>query len=451
MTSLAQILVDLGKTVRGCDVAEAFVTQRILDTLPILIDTGFENTLPQDTDCVIFTAAHQGADNPLVKKAVALNIPTYSQAEALGEVFNAQKGVAVCGVGGKSTTSAMITWILSKLGYNPSFSVGVGAIIGLEKTGNWNPDSDFFIAEADEYVTNPQEVQKGAAPVPRFSYLHPYCTVCTNYSYDHPDVYKSFEETKEAFTNFFTNIKPDGVLIVNHKDLPHLTTHSAPTVQSFGTSEDCDYSYTYIEAESKPGSTRATIRAHGTQYDLTLTVPGRYNVENAVAALAACDAIGIPLEAAVAALETFNSTQRRFEYKGEKNGVTFFDDYAHHPSEIKAVLDAVATWYTDHEVYIAFQPHTYSRTLSLLDDFATVLRTAPNLLLLEIFASAREPKTDAVSSNLLKETILKKGYTQEIPVFKDYTELAEHCKKLPKGSVCITLGAGDIYKVHSLE
>lgn len=451
MTSLAQILVDLGKEVQGCDVEEAFVTQDKLDALGIAIDTGFSHQIPKKTDCVIYTAAHQGADNPVVKQAVQAGIPTYSQAEALGHVFNAQKGIAVCGVGGKSTVSAMITWILSELKYDPSFSVGVGEIIGLPNTGRWNPESQYFVAEADEYVTNPQAVQRGAEPEPRFSYLKPHCTVCTNLSFDHPDVYKDFDATKKAFTAFFSQIKPGGVLILNHKDLPELSKHSAAEVRTFGSAGECDYLYVYDEADSHAGITKATLIVNQERYEITLKVPGRYNVENAVAAIAACDAMGLDLEAVIQALSSFGSTQRRFEAKGEKQGVTFYDDYAHHPSEIEAVLRAIKSWYPEEKIYVAFQPHTYSRTKALLGDFAAALSLAPHLVLLDIFASARESKDPSVSSTVLKEAIQAGEYEGTIPVLANYSELAEYINKdIPTGSVCITLGAGDIYKVHEI-
>lgn len=451
MTSLAQILVDLGKKVGGCDVEEAFVTQEKLDLLGVSIDTGFSHTLPETTDCVIYTAAHQGADNPLVVEAVQKDIPTYSHAAALGHVFDAQKGVAVCGVGGKSTVSAMITWVLTQLGHDPSYSVGVGSIIGLEKTGRFTANSTYFVAEADEYVTNPQEVQRGAAPEPRFSYLHPFCTVCTNLSYDHPDVYSNFDQTKEAFTDFFSQIKPGGVLILNHKDLPEVTKHSASEVRTFGSAGECDYLYVYDEADSHAGVTKATIIVNAERFELTLKVPGRYNVENAVAAIAACDTLGFDIEEVITALASFGSTQRRFEYKGDKHGITFYDDYAHHPSELKAVLHALTSWYPNKEVYVAFQPHTYSRTKTLLNDFASTLAAAPNLVLLDIFASAREAEDTSISSAVLAKAIRVEGYIKEIPVLANYHALAEYVTThIPKGSVCITLGAGDIYKVHEL-
>lgn len=446
MTSLAQILVDLGKTVIGCDVTDEFVTQPRLDALNIECLAGFEHHIPETVDCVVYTAAHKGAKNPLVQQAAKLGIPTYSQAEALGHMYNTKKGIAVCGVGGKSTTSAMLTWILSKLDLHPSYSVGVGEIVNLPRTGVWEQDSEYFVAEADEYVTNPEEVKHGAQPTPRFSYLKPFCTICTNLEYDHPDVYKNFAETKKAYINFFNQIKPGGVLILNEKDVAEVTTYSASEVRTFGAVGNCDYLYDYDEAGSKDGVTKATLIANNTRYDLTLHVPGRYNVENAVAALAACDSLGIDLEKSIEALSSFASTKRRYERIENSLDLMIFDDYAHHPSEIEAVIRATKNWFPHKEIFVAFQPHTYSRTKALLSDFAAALSLAPNLVLLDIFASARESVDESISSQLLADEITATGFTGTIPVIPDYQSLAQYIQELPHGSVVLTLGAGDIYK-----
>src|SRR6185369_10906914 len=155
MTAIAQCLLDAGKSVLGSDVPEDFVTQHILDQRGVHIDTSFDTEIPADTDCVIYTAAHQAQQNSQVVAAKTRNLPVMTHAEALGELFNLNKGLAVCGVGGKSTTSAMITWILVKLGYQPNFAIGVGDIPGLDKTGQWRKDAEYFVAEADEYVIDP--------------------------------------------------------------------------------------------------------------------------------------------------------------------------------------------------------------------------------------------------------------------------------------------------------
>jgi UDP-N-acetylmuramate--alanine ligase len=196
MTALANCLHDAGKQIRGSDVAEDFVTLNQLQAINCPIDTSFEPNLINQSECVIYTAAHQGPQNPQVVAARAAGIPTFSHAEALGFLFNQKKGLAVCGVGGKSTTSAMITWIMchttTPTTDQPSYAIGVGKIPGLAKTGQWQADNAYFVAEADEYVTDPHATTRGEKITPRFSYLRPFITVCTNLRYDHPDVYKNF-------------------------------------------------------------------------------------------------------------------------------------------------------------------------------------------------------------------------------------------------------------------
>ena len=206
MTALAQCLLDAGKVVKGCDVAEDFVTEKILSKLQIQIDAGFDHELPSNTDCVVFTAAHNGSSNAMVTKAQHLEIQTFTHAQALAELFNQKQGIAVAGVGGKSTTSAMIAWILEKTGQNPSFAIGVGNIPGLNKTGQWLSDSKVFVVEADEYATDPAAMATGSELVPRFAFYKPEITVCTNLKYDHPDVYRNFVHTQQVFADFFCQL-----------------------------------------------------------------------------------------------------------------------------------------------------------------------------------------------------------------------------------------------------
>ncbi len=257
MTSLAQCLLDAGKTVSGSDVAEAFVTQHMLDRLNIKIDIGFEGEIPSDIDCVVYTAAHQSQQNPQVLQAQQKNIATFSHAEALASLFNQKKGIAVCGVGGKSTTAAMIAWIMEKTGQNPSFSVGVGNIPGLEKTGQWHADSQFFVAEADEYVVDPAATET----VARFSFLKPFITVCTNLRFDHPDVYHDFEQTKRTFGDFFSQIQDGGFLVANIEDqqsIEQTTTKLAQvSVSYFGATSSAKLLLT--DYQSTDGKTLATF------------------------------------------------------------------------------------------------------------------------------------------------------------------------------------------------
>ncbi len=468
MTSLAQILLDAGKRVQGSDTPENFVTKDVLSKLDIHIDD-FTAEIPANIDCVVYTAAHKGQFNPQVLAAKERGIPCFSQAEAVAAFFNEKKGIAVCGVGGKSTTSAMITWILEKTGHAPSFSVGVGQILGMEHTGKWSNESEYFVAEADEYVTDPTAPSRGEPITPRFSYMHPMITICTNFAFDHPDVYKTIEDTKTAYQNFFNQIDPAGALVLNERDRG-VVPISATTqnVYYFGSSETAHFGLKLDEVRYEPGKTIGTLFVRTTSqnqvptftindsnatetYELSLQVPGVYNLENAAYAVFACMLAGVPVADACAAIAEFQSTKRRFERIGEKNGVLYFDDYAHHPSEVKNVIAAITAWYPEKRIVIAFQSHTFSRTKQLFDQFVAALGDAREVLLIDIFASAREAYDPSIKSDMLVAAVAEQYPTVQIQNLKTIENLANYLHtKLHPGDICLTIGAGDIYKVHEL-
>lgn len=464
MTALAHCLVDAGKTVAGSDLAEDFVTKDQLRSMAVAIDNQFDPALIAGFDCVIFTAAHNGPQNPQVVAARALNIPTFSHAEALGQLFNQKQGIAVCGVGGKSTTSAMITWILSQHAQSaaeqPSYAVGVGGIPGLSKTGQWNPANPYFVAEADEYVTDPQAAARGEKITPRFSYLQPFITLCTNLRYDHPDVYTSFDHTKETYATFFNQIKPGGSLVINGDDQPLLELaqnwqqKTGGSVTTFGAGSDNDLQL--IEYHSTAGKTITTI-AHNSENSgpetitLELVLPGMFNVMNAVAALTVCQQLGIPLATAATHLHHFRSTMRRAEFIGEKRGVLYYDDYAHHPNEVAHIIAAFKEWFGDQRLVIAFQSHTFSRTKQLFAEFVDALGLAREVVMIDIFASAREKYDNSISSDLLCQAIEDKYPDTSARNLHTVENLATFCQtELKEGDVLITVGAGDIYHLHEL-
>lgn len=456
MTSLAQCLVDLKKVVSGSDLSDHFVTQPILDTLPIQLYKGFSaKHISDDTELLIYTAAHKGPDNPEVIAANEKGIATLSQAEALSQLFNQKQGIAVCGVGGKSTISAMLSWIFTKEQKPVSYSVGVGQIIGLPKTGQWQNDAEYFIAEADEYVVDPAAPAKGEPIIPRFSFLKPYIIVCTGLRFDHPDVYKDFNHTKKVFLSFFKQLKPNGKLVIPSHDqalqeLVNQLTKERTDIQviTFGDSEHskmhlCNLSF---------GNTQImySITTQSQTYNGTLLLPGKYNCMNATAAITAANIIGISINSSMKHLKTFRSTKRRFEYVGDKNGVKYYDDYAHHPEELKAVTTAARDFFKGKKVLVAFQPHTYSRTKVLFDDFAESLNVPEDIVLLNIFASARESASDSVSSKMLVKAVKKLG-KENIKYVGGVKQFGEFLKKNEYGyEVVLTLGAGDIYTIYEL-
>jgi UDP-N-acetylenolpyruvoylglucosamine reductase len=450
MTSLANLLRDAGKQVSGSDVAEDFITYRQLASLQVAI-IGLDDSLPADAECVVFTAAHQGSQQRQVAAARERGILTVSHAEALAYFFNQKSGLAVCGVGGKSTISAMAAWILEKTGRMPSYSVGVGGIAGLPKTGVWRPESTWFVAEADEYAANPTEAAAGERVIPRFSFLRPQVAVCSHIRYDHPDVYKSFDDTLSAFRDFFTSIQPGGHLILHEDDQRWLADPGQYQTSTVGTSDQTTLKYSLDAVASQPGATAGSFTLQGTTIPVLLQVPGEYNLENAAFAALACSSAGVPLEESIAALASFASTSRRFEARGMLREAACYDDYAHHPSELSAVLAALGDWYPGQKTLVAFQPHTFSRTKKLFDDFTDTLAGCPHLVLLDIFASARETDDPSISSQALAEAIKRKNPDSDVTVLPDYTALAAYLDThAAEFAAILTTGAGDIYKAFDM-
>jgi UDP-N-acetylmuramate--alanine ligase len=452
MTALAQCLLDAGKTVEGSDLAEEFVTQPLLKKRNIPIDLSFSAQIPSAVDCVIYTAAHQSQSNPQVQAALARQLPTFSHAEAVASLFNQKKGVAVCGVGGKSTTSAMIAWILEKVDRSPSFAVGVGDIPGLGKTGQWVEGGEFFVAEADEYVTDPSAPSRGEEITPRFSFLHPWLTVCTNLRFDHPDVYRDFDHTQEVYRSFFSQILTGGYLIVNGDDenVMNLAAEvKGKSVLSYGEKENCDFRLLNFSASNGVSSGECLFA------DQTLTIrlkiPGRFNIMNAMAAVLSCAQLGVPAKQSIQVLEEFSSTLRRSEFVGEKHGVKFYDDYAHHPNEVALVIQAFREWFPSSRLIIAFQSHTFSRTKALFDEFVDAFGQASQVVMIDIFPSARESFDPSVTSDLLCAAIEKKFPNIPAKNVRTLENLAKYfTAEAHEGDVVLTLGAGDIYRVHQM-
>lgn len=450
MTALAQCLVDLGISVEGSDIEEEFVTQEILNTLHIPVKIGFhESNVSDQTQLLVYTAAHSGSKNVEVTEALRRGIPTLSHGEALGKLMEGKKGISVCGVGGKSTTTAMITWILEKTGRSPSYAIGVGGIPGLRSSGRYEKNSDLFVAEADEYATDP-----GVDNTPRFLHQHPTHIVCTNILHDHPDIYASLEETKQAYLQFFSQLPEAGVLVVNGDD-PVLDevveatvkNHQSIRIISVGKREKATIMCGAFSAEL--GKTTQECTYNGQEHILTLLVPGEFNAKNALYALAVTTDLGVPIEEAITVLAEFRGTKRRFENMGKKDGIQFYDDYAHHPTEIQATLKALREWYPGKRVVAIFQPHTYSRTKSLLNEFSRSFHDANQVYLLDIFASARELADATISSEILAQKLTEQHVKAEN--LHTIQEVVTRIKATPDtADVVITIGAGDLYHLHEL-
>lgn len=447
MTALAVLLQNAGVEVAGADVAESFVTDEILSSRRIPIDE-FGARLPADVECVVYSGAHKGKNNPLVQEALEKEIPCLTLAEAAGVVSQKKETIAVCGVGGKSTTSALLAWMLETAGWKPSYAVGVGTIPNLGSSARWQ-DGSHFVVEADEYVADPQVAKEELTP--RFLYLSPAHATCTSLEYDHPDVYSSYEETVRAFRALFRKIPVGGKLVINGDaaDLVALAREFSGTLDVITVGEGPENTWQITDLHIENGKSVATIASPNERFSLQLPIPGFHNLRNAAYAAVLARTLGVPVEPIQASVQTFRSTTRRFELVGiTPEGLRCYDDYAHHPRELFAIAQALQNWFPKQAVLVAFQPHTYSRTKALFLEFVDALEQMPGeVVLLPIFSSAREQNDPSVSSDQLVRELQSRGKT--VRLLANQQELLE-CIQVFAGveKVCITLGAGDIYKVY---
>lgn len=457
MTMLAQFLQSRGYQLSGSDVAESFMTDQILTDHKIAVRTGFGlNEQLSSADLVIYSTAYN-QDNPEVAWALA-NQPTLTYAEALGEVFNQYYGIAVAGSHGKTTVSAWLGFALWQGGLKPNVLVGsrVPQFNGASLLGS----SSLMVIEADEYQN-------------KLRYFQPKMVVLNNIDYDHVDFYPTPADYQQAFIDFLAKIPTDGYLIANYDDplIRRLAPiHCRGRIISYALDNAADYlAYNLraangrqyfkvkmgVDIEDTTGEderlSKLAVANSGDLGDFSTSLPGRHNVSNALAALAASVELGLPLYKIREGIGEFTGTARRLEVLGQFQGATIIDDYAHHPTEIKASLTALRQQYTDKKLRIFFHPHTFSRTLALLDDFADSFNEADEVGILKIYGSAREV-VGSISGQELAQRITasraKLGLKDKVGYFEDMAELNTYLRQSAKsGEIIALMGAGDIFRV----
>lgn len=432
MSGLAEILLNNGYKVSGSDRSQSELTNH-LEKKGAEIYIGHAKENVNDVDLIVYTAAIPD-DNPELLIAKELNIPTMDRAEFLGHVMNGHKyNIAVSGTHGKTTTTSMLSHITLSANLDPTILVGgnLDAIKGNVRVGH----SEYFITEACEYKAS-------------FLKFYPYIGIILNIEADHLDYYKDIDEIQNTFIKFAKLIPKDGALVVNADDTRALSVSESVDckVISFGIKSGTIRAKNIVFGES--GCPAFDIYYHDEKLrTINLNVPGEHNILNSLASIAAAIALNIDEESIIKGLETFYGTHRRFEIKGSTHGITVIDDYAHHPTEIKAALNAARN-FPHNRIFCVFQPHTYSRTISLLDDFATSFFNADAILLADIYA-AREKDTGVVSSDVLGNKIREQGVNCKN--FHSFQDINSYLKKeLTKGDLLITVGAGDVYKVGEM-
>ena len=439
MTALSVYAKERGMKVTGSDVQGIFPTRHSLQLAGITVTDGFSSDhITKNIDLVIFTGAHNGKENIEVKTAIDLNIAVMSHGEALGFFMNGHEQISVAGSHGKTTTSAMIATIFSASGRNPSYAIGCGDIQGLGPSGHAGT-GNMFIVEADEYITDPHH-----DPKPRFLWQHPDILVVTNIDYDHPDAYNSLAEVQAAFVTLVSQQEGRKITILNADDPESSVLTKAPNVLLYGFSPRANAHITHVGFGEE--QTFFTLSMDGTDVgEFILHVPGRHNVLNATAAALCALSYGLSWEEIKKGLAAFYGTKRRFEKIGEANNIVVYDDYAHHPKEITASLEAARAWFPNRTIVTIFQPHTYSRTKALFDDFAKSFASSDVVLLTDIFGSARETDTLGMTTEKLVEQTAM--YQKNVHYTKDKAGTLAYIEKnvLP-GAVIIVMGAGDIYE-----
>lgn len=430
MSGLAEILANRNFKISGSDAKRSDLTD-FLESHGIQIFYGQRSeNITSDIDLVVYTAAIK-EDNPEFVAAKELNIPTITRAKLLGQIMkNYQTPIAISGTHGKTTTTSMVSEILLHADLDPTLSIG-----GILKTIGGNiriGASDYFVTEACEYTNS-------------FLSFFPKIGIILNVEEDHMDFFHNIDEIRTSFHKFAALLPDDGTLIINGdiEGMEAITDGLTCNIITYGSKDTFDYypcDITYDEF-ARP---TFTLCHNGEKTQVSLGVTGEHNVYNALASTALAELLHIEKPVILEALKKFSGTDRRFEYKGTLGGITILDDYAHHPTEIEATLNAARN-YPHKRLICVFQPHTYTRTKAFMDDFAKSLSLADTVVLTDIYA-AREKDTLGISSKDLAAKIKALGTDcVYFPTFDDVENyLLEKCEK---NDLLITMGAGDVVKI----
>ncbi len=434
MAALVEILKKMGKKVTGSDTTEKFFTDKVLKKIKVSFFEGFDVKNLQRVgkiDLIIYSTAYNIKNNPELEFAKKTGIPMLSYPEAIGLLMKNKIGIAVCGTHGKTTTTAMLALALREAGADPTAivgsrinQIGSNALVGRSK---------YFIVEADEYQN-------------KFLNYNPLVIVLTSLDFDHPDFFKDFSAYKKAFIEFIRKIPLHGFLIAwggSNSILEVVQKANCEIIlYDFFSNEK------KLEIEKALGAKIGKIKFFGIPEDLKLKIPGRHNLLNAGAVLAVCQKLKINQERARKALENYQGTARRFEKLGEYQGAIIIDDYAHHPEEIKATLKAVKEKYPTKKIICVFHPHTFSRTEALLLEFSKSFDNCDELIVLDVYGSAREKEGKVGSTELVKEISKFKSNVFYLPKIEEAVSFLR--KRLENGDLLLTMGAGNVNEIGQI-
>lgn len=433
MSGIAEVLLRLGHTISGSDIAEGEATRR-LSRFGALITYGHRaEAVEADVDAVVISSAVKYA-NPEIVRARALKIPVIPRAEMLAELMRMKWGVAVAGTHGKTTTTSLVAAILTRAGLDPTVVIG-GKVHALGSNAQFG-NGDLMVAEADE--------SDGT-----FLLLSPAIAVVTNIDPEHLDYYGDMDHVRSAYLEFINRVPFFGtaVLCLDDATIRGLLPQVRKRVITYGTSADADFVARELSVCGMTTRFRAE-RGGAVLGDLTVRLPGRHHALNALAALAVASELDVPVETVQEALQEFGGIHRRFEVCGDVGGVMVVSDYGHHPAEIRATLAAAREGF-GRRIIVLFQPHRYTRTRDLFGDFLDAFDAADHLLLTDIYPAGEDP-IDGVTGEVLYGALKRRGHL-DVSYVPDYRHLVAAAQVvLRPGDLVVVLGAGSIHEVGDL-
>lgn len=422
MSGLAEILNGAGLTVTGCDLKRSAATD-LLVSRGIRVSIGHDASHVHGNDLIVITSAVKG-EHAEVDAARAAGLRIMKRAEVLGAIVNEKRSIGVAGTHGKTTTSAMISIVLEEAGLDPTILVG-GMVRNLG-TNAKRGASDFLVVEADEYDRT-------------FHQLHPEVAVVTNIEADHLEYYQTFENILEAFRIYVGGVKRKGLIIgcADDEHVARLLRHAEQRRVGYGLSEDADLRAVNLTFDERGSS----FEVPGVGF-FKLFIPGEHNVRNALAAIAVGRELGIDGDTLAAGLAKFLGVDRRFQILGSYNGAVVVDDYAHHPTEIRATLEAARGGYPNRRIVALFQPHLYSRTRDFAREFGEALLVADMPMITPIYA-AREQPVEGVSARLISDSVEGVEFLD-----RSHAEIISELRsRLQPDDLFIVMGAGDVHEI----
>ena len=431
MSGIAEILLDQGFSVSGSDKALSDVTERLQRLGARIFQGHTAGNIQADVDALVYSSA-VALDNPEVTEAQRRSIPVIRRAEMLAEVMRLKYGIGIAGTHGKTTTTSMISLVLMEGGLDPTVIVG-GKLSGLGGTNARLGKGEFIVVEADEFDRS-------------FLSLTPTIAVLTTLETDHLDCYRDLEDIKGAFVQFASRVPFYGfvVLCLDEPALQDIMPHlSKKKIITYGLNPQADIQA--IDLRHRDNTTTfAIVRCEHELGNVTLQIPGKHNVQNALAAMAVGLELGVPFQKAKEGIEKFSGVYRRWEKKGEINGITVYDDYAHHPTECRATLSgAKAGW--RRRVVCVFQPHLYSRTRDFYEEFGKAFLLSDLLIVTDVYPAREEP-IQGVSGELIVNAAKQYGHKDARYVPDKNNVVDVLLKTVKENDIIITMGAGDIWK-----